>query len=170
MNADNRLKTVAGLSGLWDGTPINRTRAGDGASTLRGRRLAAHMMLQPVVALPLLADPVAAQQGFLARFLMVQPPSAIGTRLRRGHAPESEAALTAFGERLRRILETAPPVEEGTRQILVPRRLPLSAPSKDLLLQLYEATERAQAPGGELEYVRRSPRRPRSRRRASRPC
>ncbi len=26
MNSDNRLKTCAGLSGLWDGSPINRTR------------------------------------------------------------------------------------------------------------------------------------------------
>ncbi len=154
MNADNKLKTVAGLSGLWDGSAINRTRAGDGAFTLRGRRLAAHMMLQPVAARPLLSDPVAAQQGFLARFLIVEPPSAIGTRLRRGHAPESEAALNAFGERLRRILETEPPMAEGARQILAPRRLPLSEPAEALLRRFYEVTEAAQALGGDLEHVR----------------
>jgi hypothetical protein len=33
MNAENRTKTMAGLSKLWDGDPINRTRAGDGAMT-----------------------------------------------------------------------------------------------------------------------------------------
>ena len=33
MNSDNRLKTMAGLSRLWNGEPIDRTRAGDGATT-----------------------------------------------------------------------------------------------------------------------------------------
>jgi len=73
MSADNRLKTVAGLSALWGGDAINRTRAGDGASTLYGRRLAAHLMVQPIAARPLLADPVATGQGFLARFLIADP-------------------------------------------------------------------------------------------------
>jgi hypothetical protein len=74
--AANRIKTlilerIAGISplpddrtgrrrGCGDGAPINRTRVGDGAFTLRGRRLAAHMMLQSVAARPPLSDPVAA--------------------------------------------------------------------------------------------------------------
>ena len=45
VSADNRLTTVAGLSALWGGDTINRTRARDGASTLYGRRLAIVMML-----------------------------------------------------------------------------------------------------------------------------
>ncbi|MGM0584948.1 MAG: YfjI family protein [Pseudomonadota bacterium] len=154
MNKDNRLKTVAGLSGLWDGSPVNRTRAGDEAFTLRGRRLAAHMMLQPVAARPLLSDPVAAQQGFLARFLMVQPPSAIGTRLRRGHHPSSDAALLRFGARLRSILETDLPIKEGTRQVLAPRLLSLSEQARELLWQFYEHVEKAQGTGGDLDEVR----------------
>lgn len=92
MNSDNRLKTMAGLSRLWNGEPVDRTRAGDGAATFRGRRLAAHLMVQPVAARPLMADPEASGQGFLARFLLTEPPSHIGTRLRRGHAAESMAA------------------------------------------------------------------------------
>ena len=64
MNSDNRLKTVAGLSGLWGGDALDRVRAGDGATTLYGRRLAAHLMVQPVAARPLLADPLPAVRAF----------------------------------------------------------------------------------------------------------
>jgi Protein of unknown function (DUF3987) len=67
MNSDNRLKSMAGLSKLWDGEPFDRTRAGDGAKTYRGRRLSVHIMAQPVAAYPLLADPQANGQGFLAQ-------------------------------------------------------------------------------------------------------
>jgi hypothetical protein len=67
MSSDNRLKTVAGLSKFWDGAPINRTRAGDGAKTYYGWRLAAHLMAQPGAADTLLADPVARDQGIMSR-------------------------------------------------------------------------------------------------------
>lgn len=59
MNSDNRLKTVAGLSSLWGGNALDRVRSGDGASTLFGRRLAVHIMVQPIAARPLMEDPVA---------------------------------------------------------------------------------------------------------------
>ena len=54
-NKDNRIKTAAGLSKVWDGSPINRTRGGDGTQTLRGRRSALHLMVQPIVVEPLLS-------------------------------------------------------------------------------------------------------------------
>ena len=154
LNSDNRLKTCAGLSSLWDGTPINRTRSGDGATTLRGRRLASHLMVQPIAAAPLLADPVANSQGFLARFLMCEPVSAIGTRTRRGYNPASDTAINAFGARLRDLLETTPPLRENTQNELTPRRLNLSSGAKELLQGYYERTEREQANGGRLEHVR----------------
>ncbi|MDP2046839.1 MAG: DUF3987 domain-containing protein, partial [Deltaproteobacteria bacterium] len=63
MSTDHRLKTLAGLSALWDGRPITRTRGGDGASTLYGRRVCAHLLMQPMVAENILADPLAHDQG-----------------------------------------------------------------------------------------------------------
>ncbi|WP_146348522.1 DUF3987 domain-containing protein [Phaeobacter marinintestinus] len=56
MSKDNRLKTISTLSSLWDGTPITRTRAGDGTKTLFGRRITMHLMVQPKVAQGLLGD------------------------------------------------------------------------------------------------------------------
>src|SRR5262249_17327146 len=51
MSQDNRLKTAASLSALWDGGPIRRVRAGDGVIILRGRRFAFHIMIQPGAAI-----------------------------------------------------------------------------------------------------------------------
>lgn len=153
MNSDNRLKTMAGLSRLWNGEPFDRTRAGDGAKTYRGRRLAAHIMVQPVAARPLLADPQANGQGFLARFLMTEPPSAIGTRLRRGHSPASDLAVNAFAVKLRSILEAQMPTSANPQE-LAPPRLTLSTGAKELLLRFHGAVEASQAPRGPMEHVR----------------
>ncbi len=154
MNSDNRLKTVAGLSGLWGGDALDRVRAGDGATTLYGRRLAAHLMVQPVAARPLLSDPISSGQGFLARFLITEPPSAIGTRLRQTDENVADAAIVAASERLSAILATPMPTRDGNPQELEPRALRLSPDAKALLFAYYRATEQAQAPGGELEQVK----------------
>jgi len=154
MNSDNRLKTCAGLSNFWDGTPINRTRAGDGASTLRGRRLASHMMVQPVAARPLLADPVASGQGFLARFLICEPESTIGHRTWREYRPESDTATAVFSAKLRTLLETGLPLREGTQNELEPHSLGLSSEAQKLLFEYYDQTELAQLPDGEFAHIR----------------
>ncbi len=154
MNSDNKLRTVAGLSSLWDGTPINRTRAGDGVVTIYGKRLAAHLLIQPIAAAPLLSDPVANAQGFLARFLITEPPSNIGYRLRRGHDPRSDAAISQFSARVHSILAEPQPLREGTDNELWPRLLGLSAEAEEMLYRYAEAVEKAQAPDGEYEDVR----------------
>lgn len=154
MNSDNRLKTVAGLSSLWGGDSIDRVRAGDGASTLYGRRLAAHLMVQPVAAGPLVADPVASGQGFLARFLITEPPSAIGTRLGDVAGTDASAAIAVSSERLATLLAHPLPIKEGSQQELEPRALRLSNDAKALLTGYYRSTELAQAPGGELEQAK----------------
>lgn len=153
MNSDNRMKTVAGLSGLWGGEPINRTRSGDGASTLYGRRLTTHLMVQPIAARPLLADPIASGQGFLARFLITEPPSAIGTRLANNISVCGKVADVAATSRLLEILEADKPTAENNPQELEPRQLLLTGGARDLLRQYYNAAEQAQAPGGEFEHV-----------------
>jgi len=153
MNTDNKLKTMAGLSSLWDGTAINRTRAGDGASTLYGRRLAAHMMVQPVAIRPLLADPVANGQGFLARFLITEPESRIGFREYAEAKPQSDFDLLAFKAKLISVLAADLPLQDGTRNQLAPARLCLTKEAKALLQGYYNATEQAQRPEGDLAMV-----------------
>jgi Protein of unknown function (DUF3987) len=151
MNSDNRQKTLAALNDLWQGNPIRRTRAGDGHATLFGRRLAVHLMVQPTVARAFMADPMAADTGFLPRFLMCEPPSAIGTRMQ-ANARRDDMAVQGFASRLREILDTPMPMELDTRE-LQPRTLGLAPDANILLANFSDAIEVAQAPGGDLAHI-----------------
>ncbi|WP_306112801.1 MULTISPECIES: YfjI family protein [unclassified Roseovarius] len=150
MNSENRMKTVAGLSKFWDGAPINRTRAGDGAATFYGRRLSAHLMVQPIIADTLLSDPTARDQGFLARFLLCHPPSTIGTRLREAHSVQSDAALAVYTSRLGELLRAELPLAEGSRNELDLPVLQLEPEAERVLRKFANELERKQAPGCEL--------------------
>ena len=154
MSSENRLRTLSGLSSLWDGSATTRTRAGDGTETIRNRRLACHLMVQPVIATPLLADALAAQQGFLPRFLIVSPASRIGKRIGHTPRPESEGAVALFAEQLGALLARDMPTVDGTRQELAPRLLPLSEAATAELRRHYEEVEAAQAPFCEFSEVR----------------
>lgn len=151
MSADNKQKTLAALNDLWQGNPIRRTRSGEGHITLRGRRLAVHLMVQPGVARDFLADPMTADTGFLPRFLISEPPSQIGTRFAR-FARHDPTTLNAFAERLCSILDTPMAMDPDTRELL-PRLLQLSPDARALLTDFADAIEAAQAPGGDLSHI-----------------
>ena len=153
MSKDNRLKSVAGLSKLWDGSGVDRVRAGDGAESFYGIRLACHVLLQPVAAMGLLADPVANGQGFLARFLMCHPESTIGFRLRTDYDPTNDRIIENFAARIITCLETDLPVAENSRNRLAPRTLPLMTDARALLQEYALNIERLQAPGETLSTV-----------------
>ena len=151
MNSENRQKTLAAFNDLWQANPIRRTRAGDGHATLYGRRLAVHLMAQPTVARAFMADPMAADTGFLPRFLICEPPSAIGTRMQ-ANARRDEVALASFAGRLRDILESHLPMDPETCE-LQPRTLQLAPEAHALLVAFSDAIEAAQAPGGDLAHI-----------------
>ena len=79
-SADTKMRTAASFSSLWDGRGLRRLRAGDGLIDLHGRRLAAHLMIQPDGAAAALTDPVLRDQGFLSRLLIAAPESLAGMR------------------------------------------------------------------------------------------
>ena len=154
MNAENRAKSTAWFSKLWDGAPVERWRAGDGISSFCGRRVSAHVMVQPVIATGLLADPLANGQGILARFLTVAPASAAGTRTRSGHSSASDAALERFGAHIGGLLRRDLPLKAGTRNELQLRVLTLSEEARAHLQEFAIEVEKAQAPGAALENIR----------------
>ncbi|MGR3492063.1 MAG: YfjI family protein [Shimia sp.] len=151
MSSDHRQKTLAALNDLWQGNPIRRTRAGDGHATLYGKRLAAHLMVQPTVASAFMADPLAADTGFLPRFLISEPPSTIGTRLyANGRSPTG--GLAQFSTNLTALLTTTMPMDPETRE-LEPRTLPLSAGARAILVEFSDVIEREQGHGRSLAHV-----------------
>jgi hypothetical protein len=126
MSQDNKLKTAAGLSGLWDGEPIRRIRRGDGATVLSGRRACLHLMLQPGAAASFLSDRVLLDQGLLSRVLVAYPESNMGRRFGERTA-DSEAAFAHYLAHLSAIWERPAPYADAERPgELSPRKLTMA--------------------------------------------
>jgi hypothetical protein len=154
MSDEAKLRTATGLSNIWDGEPIRRVRAGDGAMILPGRRLAAHLMVQPEVAALLLNDRLLSGQGLLSRFLVTAPESAAGTRLWHDPSANSSTALNRYRMRLTDILEAPLPLAGDRLNELNPRPLPLSSEARRLWVAFTDHIERNIAPGRSLEPIR----------------
>ena len=154
MKAENRLATCANLSAMWDGSQLDRWRAGDGVAAYTGRRFAAHLLVQPIAAQELLSDPTANGQGLLARFLTCRPPSRIGTRLRMEQDPNAETRIAEFATNIKAILSRDLPLSEGHRNELVPPLLARADDAREVLVEFARHVEEAQAQGGLFEGIR----------------
>ncbi len=153
MTEEAKLRTATGLSKLWDGRPIERVRGGEGVMLLPDRRLAIHLMVQPMVAALLFDDGMLTEQGLLSRVLPAYPESAIGDRLWREPSAESDAVMKRYGTQLLDILEMPLPLAEGKRNQLSPRKLSLSNAAQRLWIGFHDHIERRIGAGGELEPV-----------------
>jgi hypothetical protein len=154
MTQDNRLKTAAQLSTLWDGGPIRRVRAGDGLTILRGRRFAFHMMIQPGAAVPFLCDPLLRDQGLLSRMLVAAPASLAGTRMARTVDEHDEAAIRRYTGVILSLLRRTWPLVDGKDNELRPRVLPFSQEALDEWRQFHDEIEGDLAPNGRLRPIR----------------
>jgi hypothetical protein len=154
MGQEHRLKTAAGLSELWDGKGAKRLRAGDGLTTLNGRRLSTHIMLQPAAAQAFLCDPVLRDQGLLSRALIVAPTSIAGNRFYRDNDPADNAAIASYGGKLLRLLEHAWPLKEDTRNELCPRVLTIGKAAAAVWRDFHDHIEGQSGRHGGLEVVR----------------
>ena len=154
MAAEKRLGTAAGLSGLWDGEPIRRVRVADGATVMPGRRLSAHLMMQPDVSARLLSDPELKDQGLLSRLCVSAPASTAGSRFQREPSPASWQALQHYREHMGRILAHPPLMAQGKRNELTPRRLDMSPDAATLWRQYADHVEQHVAKGGAYEPIK----------------
>jgi hypothetical protein len=153
MNKDNMLKTIAGLSKLWDGHFISWVRGGkDESYLLYGKRFSCHLMVQPIVANSLLADKLLMGQGLLARFLITQPASLAGTRLYKDGDPSTDERLGLYWKKMTAWLEKAMPENEHNE--LTPAKLPLTQEAKALWVKAYDTIEKQLAPQGNLKDIK----------------
>ena len=143
-----------GLSSLWDGEPIKRVRAGDGASILPGRRFSLHLMAQPDVAAVMLSDRVLVDQGMLSRVLVAAPDSVIGTRQWREPKPESDILLKRYYARLMEALEHPVPLADGKLNELTPRGLNLSPNARKQWIGFANHIEHQLGPSGDLAAIK----------------
>lgn len=150
---ENKLKSIAGLSQLWDGSDINRTRAALGESmTIKNPRLSAHLMIQPIVAASAFLDPELSGQGFLARFLIAAPESIAGTRFYNDMDLTFSDAVNSYQNLMAKLLREPLPVDQqGT---LTPRRLQVDGSAKAIWKDAYNAIERELAPRMQLNDIK----------------
>ena len=150
-------RTITMLSQLWDGKPITRTRAGAGESgVLAGRRLAAHLMIQPVIADKVLSDQLMMGQGFLARFLVCSELSLVGSRFLSGRSFDesatSDPAIRQFWDTLGELIRQPLPTNEAGE--LEPETLTIAGPAYKAWAAVHDAIEEQLSPHGELSVIR----------------
>jgi hypothetical protein len=141
MSRENRTKSAAGFSKLWDNGEFARIRAGDGASKFYGRRLAMHVMIQPVIAERVLSDDVLSGQGFLPRCLIAWPETTVGTRMYCAQDLTQNPALERYWGRMRNLLLERPILRTGTQNELDPRALVMTPEAKALWVEVHNAIE-----------------------------
>lgn len=148
MTKESAMRTAGTLCKLWDSGTLDRIRAGDGPTKLWGRRLALHLMAQPVIAERALADAMLSGQGFLPRALLAWPESTAGSRPYCGENLRNDAALNRYAARVSEALAYPLPLKDGTRNDLEPRALHLSPDAHHAWRGLHDAVEVGMAPGG----------------------
>src|SRR5262249_47613547 len=153
MAEDNKVRTAASLSNLWDGEPIRRLRAADGSMFMPGRRLAMHLAVQPEIADIMLSDRELVAQGLLSRVLVTYPDSLIGTRMCRAEARETAERLRVYQGRIADILERPLPVAAGKQNELAPRALELMPEAKAMWGAFADSLEAQMGRGGSLAAI-----------------
>lgn len=141
MNEENRIKSAAGLSRLWDVGEFDRVRAGEGAHKYYGRRLALHLMIQPVVAESVLSDDTLTRQGLLARVLLAWPTSHIGHRPYSDIDLTHDAELARYRRQIHELLQRQSTLRTGTINELEPRALTLTPDAKRAWIAVHDAIE-----------------------------
>ncbi|WP_428564612.1 MAG: YfjI family protein [Solidesulfovibrio sp. DCME] len=153
MQREHQLQMAGALSSLWDGKPLTRTRGGEDAERLIGRRLTIHIMIQPMASTAMLANPVFLDQGLLSRMLIAFPESNMGKRpYNETNLPDSPAIIE-YRRRMTAILSAHLPMSTGKRNELMPRPIQFASDAKVVWIAFHEEIERQLAPGAPLAEI-----------------
>jgi Protein of unknown function (DUF3987)/Bifunctional DNA primase/polymerase, N-terminal len=153
MNADNRLKSAALFSQMWDGVPLRRVRVSGISDPLYERRVSVHLMGQPDAMAGFVSDPILRDQGLLARFLWCAPTSTMGTRMQATVSASAEAGLRQFQRAIRRCLELPIPRPDDDERACAPRLLELSPEARSVIMTFADDVECELAPDGHFSSI-----------------
>ncbi|TAM54171.1 MAG: DUF3987 domain-containing protein, partial [Burkholderiaceae bacterium] len=156
MGREQRTRTGAALSKLWDNGCFDRVRAkaDEVSGKYYGRRLALHLMAQPVVAEGVLSDVVLIGQGFLPRCLLAWPQSTIGTRQYQGQNLNANPALRRYWAKIHALLDKGLPIAAGTQNELAPPALTLAPDAYQMWVRVLDGIERQMTEKGAYASVK----------------
>jgi Protein of unknown function (DUF3987) len=154
MSPDNKLKTAAHLSTLWDGDSMDRIRQGDELMTLHGRRLAMHLMMQPNISERLFSDSDLVRQGLLSRVLVSAPETSAGRRKFRAPSQDSLQAHRQYVDYMLGLARLPRRhADEGPAE-LTPRTLIMDDAATAIWTGFHDVIELQLAPTGEYASIR----------------
>ncbi len=152
MSEETKLRSAAALNALWDDGRLERIRASEETAILPGRRVSVFLQAQPDVAQHFLADPILQEIGLLARFLITQPNSTMGSRRFRELEPEHQAAIASYCAKTLSLLRRSLPYDERGDG-LEPPALIMSPDARAQWIELADHVEAMLTPGGELHEI-----------------
>ncbi|MGY6216657.1 DUF3987 domain-containing protein [Methylolobus aquaticus] len=149
MSKDNRAKTAATFSAMWDAGELSVSRGTTGRFQLYDRRFSLHWMLQPDPAREAVQDGLLSALGFWPRFLLAWPDPAKPRKYQPFEATE-DPDIGAFWERCRGHLDYTCP--EECRDLPVIR---LDDTARDFVGRYFENLEReAKTEAGQFVEVK----------------
>lgn len=154
MKEENKIRTAAALSEVWDGNAIKRVRSIDGTIILNGRRICMHLMAQPRIASTFLSDAVLKDQGLLSRMLISSPVSTTGTRLTHQVKSETFEAIQKFTSSISEILSIPLQTKQGSKNELKPRTIILDQEATELFYSFSDHVEERMGKGKDLESIK----------------
>ncbi len=155
LKAENRLHGLATLSKFWDAGVVTKKIRGTGNSsdtrTMIDCRLSVHMLGQRVAINPFLKDPTARGQGSLARFLVHEPLSTMGSRnmtVAEWNENAATTAIMAFAEKIENLLKYA--AVRNSEGEVQRETLQMNEGAVRALVDFYNKIESKLAPTGDL--------------------
>jgi len=151
--AANDPAMISLLTDIWSGTPYRRV-TGRERLILKGRRLTAHLMVQPKHAADLLHGKFTADQGIIPRFNIAFAP------LMEKTAPKGDRAthlktVAAFNERIASLLQV-PGAIQNRNEVKVETPMVMSQEAEEFFISFMDNMATAVRPGDDLSSIRTS--------------
>jgi hypothetical protein len=141
MSAENRIKTAAGLCGLWDRGHLSVSRVTTGRVEKFGLRLSMHLLVQPAAVVETMVDEGLAAIGFWPRFLLAWP-APLPPRKYRPFRPEQDPVIVGYWERMAELLRPVADDLDGSPV------LEMSEAAESRLARFFEEAEHESRLGG----------------------
>ena len=142
------------LSQIWDGKPIDRVRVKDGMSILYGKRLAIHLLMQPLFLSKIQKNDILREQGIMARFLIVYPRPMGGSRKYKSVDMNNEEAVRLYYAKIESLLdkEWKTKNDEGRELELAP--LGIDKDAKELWIRFNDEYDAKIGKNGSLHSIK----------------